>query len=216
MDIKFCFVYDTKNNSFILKKPDKKSQKYHAPILSSFKKKNYKKVDSETRVELDFGKSLKIYMIKKSRLMFGILGPKLKSKREIFKFLDEFYAKFKAMGKNLKIKSGDPIMIWLKQEIKAFKDGKKISNAQRVSGKISLASNGLENQLDKAMKMNTQLLQLDEEVAEMREVAIENKKVSNDVKNEAWWYNQKMTIMIFGVIGLFVLMIGLWIINLIL
>lgn len=213
MDIKFTFVYDTKNNSFFLKKPDKKSKKYHKPILDNFKKKRYDKIETGQRVEVELGKNLKIYMIKKSKYMFGILGPKVQTKIEIFKYLEEVYKKFKVLGKNPKIKRDDPIIIFIKDEMKAFKEGKRKTVTERIDDRLRSATTNLENQLTRAMEMNTQLIQLDEEVQEIKEVAIENKDVANEVKNEAWWYNQKLSIAVFGMTGFFVLMIGLWIVN---
>lgn len=218
MEIKFTFVYNTKNNSFFLKKPNKKSKKYQKIILKNFKDKNYQKIPPEKRVTIELGETLQIYMIKKNpNYMFGLLGEKKTTRTAIYKFLQKFHKKFQYLQKNkINMKKDKSIIIWLKNEMQAFKEGKRLTKGEEILIKTRSATVKIENQVLKAEFMNLQLIQTLDETEEMKEAAIESKAIATEVKNEAWWYNQQLTIFIFGLVGIFVLVFGLWFIHVVL
>ena len=215
MEIKFIFVYNTENNSFIIKKSNKDSRKYQKLILKDFKNKKYKKRERGQKIDISFGKKLHIYMIKKSKYMIGLLGEKRETKKIIYEFLEEFSKRFKSLGKNIqKIQKDDSIIIWLNEEIKDFENGKKMTIEEKSLQRIRNITENLESQINQAELLNFTLLKVEDETNELREMGQENKNMANEVKNQAWWHNQKTTMFLFGIIMLFLFILGLWLSNL--
>ena len=73
MDIEFTFIYNPENNSFLFRKPNKKSKKYVKAILDSLQKKSqYYHTSTSTgqRIEIEFGEKWKIYMFKNELYFF--------------------------------------------------------------------------------------------------------------------------------------------------
>ena len=213
MNIKFTFIYNIKNNSFFLKKPDKKSKKFEKLIIDNFKTKKYDKIDQGQRVEVDFGPKLKIYMIKKQDYFFGLLGDKIRTKKEIYNYLEKFFKKYK---QEPKIHKKSPIFKWLKDEMLAFKNGEKITKEELIFEQIRSTTMRVEQQMMKGIEIGNQLTLLDEDLEDMKNVAKENKETATEVKKQAFWYNQKLTIFMMGIFGIFFLIILLYVSKLIL
>ena len=198
MEIKYSFVYNIRTNTLLLKRPDtRKTRKIEKIMLETFaKKNNYKKKNINQRIELMLGETNQIYMIKKTdMLIFGLITTKMRTKMNLYKFLDEFYTMYQNENEMA-------INKWLKQQKEDFSKGKRLSVAQKMDLKIRRASQKLDLQIVKGVNTNLQLMQIDDEVKEVRKTARENRDLSKNIKNEAWWYNHKLMFFIWGGVGL--------------
>ena len=197
MEIKYVFIYKIQNNSLMIKYPEKKkTKKIEKVILETFlkKKKEFEKKKRNSRIEILFGEENKLYLLKKNdSLIFGLITTKMRSKANIYKFLDNFYICYQ--NEDLK-----KIKQWLKIKKKDFE--KNISSTKSLNIKLRRATQKIDAQIFRNLEINHQILKIDEKIIQTKKIAKENLVLADSIKKEAWWYNHKLQFFIYGGVGL--------------
>ena len=208
--IKYTFMYNLKNNSFIFKLPEDVSTKYGTPVEKSLEKLTFTEMQIEERKEVNFGTENKLYITRCSKLLIiGCIATREKQKRSVYTFINEIYLeikKDKAFNKNIKN--------WILLEIGAHNNGERMDATEKLKAKTDLAQNKVKTVTKKAEAQKEQLVRIDEQVKDMKDNAKEFRDTAVAVYMESWWYNNKMAIAMYGGFILIGVCIVIYIVNL--
>ena len=192
--IKYAFMYNLKDNSFIFKLPDEDSEKYGTPVENSLSKLNFSEMVVLERKEVKFGTKNKLYISKTSKqLIIGIIATREKPKRSVFALISEIYQEIKQtknINKNIKK--------WISEEIQAHNKGERMDATEKLKKKADFAQNRVKEVKTKAEEQGQQLVRIDDNVRELKDEAKTYRDNAVAVYLESWWYNHKLEIMMYG------------------
>ena len=104
----------------------------------------------------------------------------------------------------------------MEDKMKEYNDGNSGDILQKVNGQIQNATDNVKGQIEKNLVHLDGLDELNSKTTDLEQMARDFNQNANDVYLASWWHNKKYQFLIFGSIGLVVLLIILFVFKLML
>ena len=210
--INYLFVLDINSNEIILDKPKKAKGTYKDIIKTAIQKIKPMGLADQERGKKTLEANNKIYYQKlNAKLLTGAVATQIKKEGDVYRLFADLNNQIKQTKAALK--ANKELETWLKTEVTKFNKGERLSSAARINERVSSANNMVEGMLAKELEKFEQLEEIDKDVIEMEEMAKSFENNATDLHNEAFWYNRKLQIMIWGGVGLVGVFAGIYIVD---
>ena len=203
--ISYFFAYNISSNATSNTFPADKAGKYAGDIekaVKSLKAKSLAK-DSRGKKLFESGETFMYQKMTKDVLVCSI-SQEVKTEGDMYRLFVDFYdeaEKKKAFAKDGLMKE------WLSEEIGKYNAGERISKGAKVNKRMEKMNEKIGNRINIEMDKFDDLMAMNEDMLDMEQDAKEAKQLATEVHTEAWWYNKRMGMLLFGSIGTIVMVI---------
>ena len=206
--ISYFFAYKISSGDITNAFPAENTDKYSADVKKAMTSIKPKRMAKEARGKKAFD-SGDIFMYQKmsKEVMVCSISQNVKTDGDMYTLFADFYGE--ATKKKAFAKEG-LMNEWLDTEIGKFNAGERISKGAKVNQRVGAMNEKIQDRITKELDKFDDLMDMNNDILEMEEDAKEAKQLATEVRVEAWWYNHKMTLLLFGSIGTIALVIFLF------
>ena len=194
--LKYYCVVDINSKKTLIGTPKEERTKYKVNVKQAVSKVKPKKMVMEARGKKAFPSGEQFYYQKlDENLLYCAITENVEKDGDVYRFFEDFHEerkKVKAVEKSKELDS------WLKTEIKAFNAGERISKGEKINMRVKKMSKKIEKRIQKELSKLEDLQGMNEDILEMEQDAKEMDENARALYAEAWWYNNKMTLLLWG------------------
>lgn len=211
--INYFFVLDINSNGILIDKPKSSKPKYKNVTRVLVDKVKPALLARSERGKKSLGGEQVFYQKINDKIMLFAIGHDIKHEGHVFRLFTDFYREMERSTKPLK--GNRELETWLKDNINKVNKGARMTAAERINKKVEDINNKISERLNKEIQKLDNLQELDDDVIKIEDEAKQMRTTAVELHQEAWIYNRKLEIMVWGAVGLLVVIIGIWLLQIV-
>lgn len=210
--LRYFFVVDINSNEILVDKPKKSKGKYKTPVRQALQKIKPGSMaeDERGKKNLEDGEVI-LYQKMNSKVLMGAIVHNCKKDSDVYRLFNDFNEEIKNSKKPLK--GSKELETWIKTQSDVLNRGDRSNSAARINNRLEQANSKIEARITQEMKKFEELDSLEQEIIQMEEVSKDMSSNAVVLHREAYLYNKKLELMIWGAVALLSVIIGVWLLE---
>ena len=194
--LKYYCVVDINSKKIILGTPKEEKLKFKEDIKKGVVSVKPKKMVMEARGNKAFPSGDQFFYQKlDENFLYCLVAENIEKEGDAYRFFGDFHEERKKVKE---MKNNKDLDSWLKTEIKAFNSGERITKGEKINQRVKKMSKKIEKRISKELAKLEDLQGMNEDILEMEKDAKDMDDNARALYAEAWWYNNKMTILLWA------------------